>query len=349
MLNLANIANSIGNSADASTRDIRQLINGFQLSQAIYVAAALGVADQLAPGPRGIAELASITASHPDALYRLLRTLAAAGLFREDSDRIFSLAPLGQALRSKVADSCHAWARYAAGPPAWQAWGHLLHSVQTGESAFSRAHGMDVWRYRAANAADGAVFDAAMRESSDGLSEAVLCAYNFSHFRHVIDVGGGDGTLIARLVARHASIKGTLFDRPNVVASANDTFARAGVTARCQAVAGDFFAAVPRGGDAHILKFILHNWPDESAVAILNSCRRALAHDSRLIVIERTLAGPNEGTETKFADLNMLVHPGGRERTRKEFDRLLAKAGFRLIAVKPLNGEIALIESAPTE
>jgi hypothetical protein len=331
--------------AGANSRSVlRQMIDGFRLSQAIYVAVELGIADQLSRGPRSIADLACLTGARREALHRLLRALAAVGIFHEDEGQLFSLTPLAIGLCNGAPGSQRDWARYSVGPPAWQAWGRLLESVRSGESAFQRAHGMDVWRFRLENPGDAALFDAAMNESSEEIAALVLRAYEFGGFRHVVDVGGGNGVFLARLVAANSQSAGTLVDQAHVIEGASHIFQSAGVGDRCRAIAGNFFEALPTGGDAHLLKFILHNWTDDDALAILRIIRKSIEPHGRLLIIERTLAPPNEGVESKFADLNMLVHPGGKERTLSQYAGLLKAARFRLNAAIPLSGELALIE-----
>jgi hypothetical protein len=322
-----------------------QLINGYQMSQAIYVVATLGIPDRLRDGPLACEELAHLTNSHAGALYRVLRALAAVEILHEEGDRRFALSALGQGLRTDVAGSRGAWAQFVARPPLWQAWGHLLQSVRAGSNAFRQVHGMDVWEFRARHPEEGAIFDHAMREGSVRLARSILTACDFGRFSHIVDVGGGDGALLAHLLARHPQVRGTLFDRPHVIARAGAVLQEAGVDNRCEVIAGSFFETVPHGGDAYVLKFILHDWEDDPAIAILRACRRSMDRGAKLLIVERLLARPNEGAESKFSDLNMLVNAGGRERSRNEFEELLATAGYDLMTLAPVIGEIAVLEA----
>jgi len=326
---------------------LMRLVNGYQVSQAIAVAAELGLADLLADGPRTADELAASAGAHPGALYRLLRALAAVGVFREASGRSFALTPMAECLRAAAADSVGPWARLVARPYLRRAWDGLEHSIRTGRNAFSHVHGTDVWSYRRAHDAEGAVFDGAMAGISRRVAVAVAAAYDFGGLARIVDVGGGDGTLLARIMVVHGDARGVLFDRPAVVARAAAVLAAAGVADRCDVVGGDFFAALPQGADAYILKAILHDWPDAPAVAILRRCREAMRPGARLLVIERLVGPPNEGAEAKFSDLNMLVVPGGRERTGAEFATLLADAGFAACRVIPTGTRMSVIEAAP--
>ena len=334
--------------ADHDIQRLIQLINGFQTAQAIHVAVTLGVPDLLRSGALACDKLASATGSHPGSLYRLLRALAAIGIMRESEDRRFALTPLGGALVSDAESSRNAWAKFVAGPPLWAAWGQLLHSVRTGETGFRRVHGRDVWNFRADNPEDSALFDLAMRENTRGIVRELLLAYDFTQFGHIVDVGGGNGTLIAGILAACRQATGTLLDLAHVVAGAGDVLEQAGVRRRCKVLAGSFFDSVPAGGDVYVLKSILHDWDDPEAQDILHSCRRAMPADARLLVVERTLAPPNEGAEVKFSDLNMLVNAGGRERTSEEFTALLAGAGFELRTTTRLPSSRFIIEAIPS-
>jgi hypothetical protein len=311
------------------------LINGFQITQAIRIASTLRVADHLNEGARSAGELATLTKSHPDALYRLLRALAAVGVFREDEGRKFTLTPMGNCLRTDSATPIGAWAEVVGSPYYWQAWGHLLHAVQTGENAFHDLNGKDVWQFRAEHADYGATFDRAMTQLSRGSAEAVIGAYDFSLFRHIVDVGGGQGLMLAAILRAHPHMRGTLFDQPNVVTRARVVLVERGLIDRCNIVGGSFFEKVPEGADAYLMRVVIHDWEDDEAIAILRVCRRAMPETAKLLLIERLVAPPNEVPAAKFSDLNMLVLPGGRERTREEFSDLFAKSGFELTRVFP--------------
>jgi ubiquinone/menaquinone biosynthesis C-methylase UbiE len=321
-----------------------RLLNGYRVTQAIHVAATLGIADLLKDGPRFADDLAAATGSHPGALYRVLRALAAVGVFREEADRRFSLAPMGRCLCSDAERPVGPYAAFVGRPHHWQAWGDLLHSTLTGENAFRHVHGVGVWDYLANNPEEGAIFDRAMTGNSRGIAERIMSAYDFSPFGRVVDVAGGQGALLAAILAAHQTMSGILFDRPEVVARARPVLEAARVTERCEVVGGSFFEAVPEGGDAYLLKYILHDWDDAASFSILRACRRACGPNAKLLVMERVVAPPNEGTETKISDLNMLVSPGGKERTGKEFVALLASAGFRMERIVEVDARLSVIE-----
>lgn len=326
---------------------LTRLANGYQISQALHVAATLGIADLLADGPRTSDDLAAAVAAHPRTLYRLLRALASVGVFHEDEEGRFALTPLGDCLRSDAPEPVGGWAAFIGRPYMWEAWGNLQQSVKTGENAFRHTHGANVWDYRARHPDESAIFDRAMTANSRRNTEAVLAAYDFGRFGQVVDVGGGQGGLLAAILTRYPDARGILFDQPHVVARAERLLRDVGVLDRCEIVGGDFFAAVPEGGDAYVLRAILHDWEDAEATAILQTCRRAIPAAGRLLIVEWAVAPPNAGRDGKFGDLNMLVSPGGQERTRGEYAALFAAAGFHLTDVFETATGPSVIEGVP--
>lgn len=314
---------------------LRRLVNGYQVTQALHVAAVLGIADLLADGPQSSDQVAAATRSHPATVYRLMRALAGVGVFREEEDRHFSLTELGACLRSDAAEPVSGWAAFVGEPYQWQAWGALEHSVRTGENAFRHVHGVDSWSYRERHPELSASFDRAMTSLSRQVATAVLDAFDFGRFEHVVDVGGGTGAFLAALLVRYPTSTGVLLDQPHVVTGAGSILTASGVADRCQVVGGSFFDSVPAGGDAYILKAILHDWEDAPCIQILQACRRAMAKGTALLAIERELGRPNQDPDPKFSDLNMLVGPMGQERTPAEYAALFAAAGFHLTGVTP--------------
>lgn len=332
---------------DGHAHQLLRLINGFQVSQAIHVVVALGIPDLLAETRRSSSELAALAGCNADALYRVMRALAAAGIFTEAEGGSFALTPLGNGLRSDASGSRHAWVTFALGPLHWAAWGEMMHTVRTGENAFRHAHGQDIWAFRAAHPGQGALFDRAMRERSVGLAHMLSRCYDFRGFSRIADVGGGDGSLLATLLPECPAVAGVLLDLPHVVASAAGVLQQAGVSDRSEIVAGNFFIGVPTGADAYLLKHILHDWDDTQALIILRNCHRAMGAGAKLLIIERLISPLNDGLEGKLSDLNMLVNAGGRERTRHEFAALLTEAGFAVTAVVSLGANHNLLEAMP--
>jgi hypothetical protein len=326
---------------------LARLLAGHQVSQAIHVAATLGIADLLRDGGRTSDELAEATGAHRDALYRLLRALASVGVVHEEEGRRFSLTPLGEPLRSDVPGSLHGWAAFVGRPYFREAWSALEHSVRTGENAFKHVHGSGPWEYRATRPEESAIFDAAMASLTGRLIPSVLDAYDFGRFGTVVDVGGGNGALLAAVLGAHGDVRGILFDQPHVVAGAEELLRARGVLDRCEIVAGSFFESVPAGGDAYVLKHIVHDWEDAESIDILRVCRRAMGDAAVVLVLERELGPPNERPEAKLSDLNMLVAPGGRERTVEEYAALFDAAGLRFERAVPSASGHSVFEAAP--
>ena len=323
------------------------LITGYRISQAIHVVATLGIADLLRDGPCDSAALAAGTGAHPPTLYRLLRALAAVGVFREAPLGHFALAPMGDCLRSDAAEPVGPLAVQFGQPYHWQPWSYLLHAVRTGENAFRHVHGIDSWTYRAEHPEDRIAFDRAMTAITRRDAAAIVAAVDFRRFRRVVDVGGGQGRLLAAILSANDTARGVLFDLPEVVAHAADVLRDAGVAKRCEIVGGSFFETIPAGGDAYVLKSIIHDWGDAEAARILLGCRRAVGPEGRVLIVERMLAPPNEGAEGKLLDLQMLVGLDAKERTSEEFAALLDAAGFELVAAHAASHGLNVLESVP--
>jgi hypothetical protein len=333
---------------ESPTMELRRLVNGYQVTQAIHVAATLGIADLLAEGPRAADELAAATDAHAPSLHRVLRALASVGVLHEGDDGRFALTEVGDCLRSDSPEPVGGWAAYVGLPSTFSAWSRLLHTVRTGENAFRAVHGTDVWDYRARHPDDGAIFDRAMTDITRRANRHLLDVYDFSGFGSVVDVGGGHGALVAALLAAHPGMRGAVFDLPHVVADAGPALEAAGVAERCEVVGGSFFDdALPAGADVYLLKAILHDWEDDDAVRILRACRKAIPPHGVLVIVERELGAANESPDAKFSDLNMMVGPGGRERTRDEFAALLAAGGFELRRTMPSAIAVSVFEGRP--
>jgi SAM-dependent methyltransferase len=312
-----------------------RLVTGFWVSRALYIAATLGIADLLQDEPKAIGELAQATGSHAPSLYRVLRTLASVGVFAEDAPGRFALTPLGATLQSAGPGSLRAWVSVQLGAEHYQAWGEALHSVHTGEIAFEHVFGMGVWPYRAQHREHATLFDEAMANLTGLYQAAVVSSYVFAQFDTIVDVGGGDGGLLIAILTANPRVQGVLFDLPHVAAKAERRIAAAGLAGRCRVVAGDAFAAVPEGGDAYLLSRVIHDWDDARAIALLQSCHRAMGAAGRLLLIEGIVPAGNAPDLSKLFDLNMLVLAGGRERTAAEYQAVLAAAGFALVHVIP--------------
>jgi hypothetical protein len=321
---------------------MRAMVNGYQVSHALSVAAWLGLSDLLADGPRTSAELAEAAGVHEPTLRRLLRALGTVGVYERQDDGRFALTELGATLRTDDPGSVAGWARLISRPSYVQAWAALADSVRTGENAFPLVHGTSIWEYRASRPLEQAVFDRAMTSLAGQVADAVAGAYDFGRFGTVVDVGGGRGHQLAAILARHLGVRGVLFDQPGTVAAVEPG-------ERMSLVGGDFFTAVPEGGDAYLLKAVLHDWPDEECVAILRSCRRAMAAGGVVLIVEQLLDLAPDPVRTAFSDLNMLVAPGGRERELAEYGSLLTAAGFTLGRAVPTGTDVFVIEALPVQ
>jgi hypothetical protein len=327
--------------------DLRRLIVGYRLSQALHVAAKLGVADHLRNGPMGVDELARAVGAHPDSFYRLMRVLASEGVFAESEPRRFELTPLAMFLQSEVPGSLRVRAIYDCDEAHWQAWGDLMHSVATGEPAFDHAHGVPFFEYMKAHAAVACSFNTVMTDQNALAAQAVVEAYDFSGLGTLVDVGGGHGSLLAAILAAYPPLRGILYDQPHVVAGARPTLEAAGVADRCAIIGGDFFERVPAGGDAYLLKHILHNWDEPRCAAILRNGRAALPADGRLLVVETLIPPGNEPSYGKYLDLGMLVLLPGCERTEAQYGELLEATGFTLSRVIGTRSELSVLEAMP--
>ena len=330
------------NGIPSSIEFYKQMFGGAWITQGISVAAELGIADLLAQGSLTAEELASQTATHKGALYRVLRALASVGIFAEDSQGRFSLTPLADLLRSDVAYSQRSIATMM-GAEFHAAWGELLHSVRTGEPGFHKRFGARFFEYMQAHPERHDIYDSAMTGVHGGETEPMLDAFDFSAFRTVVDVGGGNGLLLASVLKRHPAVHGILYDLPAVADRARSTVSATGVSDRLRIERGNFFSGVPAGADAYVLRHIIHDWEDQDAIAILHECRKAMAPDGRVLVVEMVIPPANEPGFGKWLDLMMLL-VAGRERTKDEYRRLFSEAGLKMSRVIPTASEVSIIE-----
>jgi hypothetical protein len=323
------------------------LINGFWASQAVITFSFLGLPELMAGGRRTTPELARATGTHAPAVRRLLRALAALGVVEEVGPEEFALSPLGEGLLPDAPGSLAGWAALMGTPNIWQNWGQLADSIRTGKTGWELRLGTDAWTYRAQNPEEGKIFDRAMVSATSATTRGLADAFDFSRFRTIVDVGGGQGTLLGLILQRHPSVSGVLFDQPQVVEGAPELLGRLGVLDRCQVVAGSFFESVPAGGDAYLLKSVIHDWYEREATQILTVVRQAMRPGAVLLLVERVLEPAGLGASAKLGDLNMLVNPGGMERTEEEYARLFEVSGFRLDRVVAAPGLTSVLESAP--
>jgi hypothetical protein len=321
-------------------------ITGYWLSQMVFVAARLGVADVLARGPRTPAAIAKRVGADPVALRRVLRALASVGIFAETKDGRFRLTPTAATLRSDVPGSLRSFALMMVDDYNWEGWRELLWGVQTGGLPFDHVYGMPVFEYLRAHPEKDRMFSESMASISGPENAAVALAYDFSRFGTLVDVGGAHGHLLATILRRHRRLRGILYDQPQVVAgaAASGFITARAVADRCTVQGGDFFVEVPTGADAYLMKYIIHDWNDEQCAGILSRCRDAMAPGGRMLVVEHVIGRGNRPDWAKLLDINMMVLPGGQERTREEFRALFERAGLRLIRVHPTATGLAILE-----
>lgn len=318
----------------------------FVVPLAIRAAAELRIADHLA-APKTAAELARDTGTDAHALTRLMRCLVSKGIFAEPAPGRFALAPMAELLRAQHPLSLRD--AFPLVPADLQAWAHADHSLRTGTSAFAFRHGRGYWEHMRGDPETSGRVDASVESSNRLVIRMFERLYEWDAIARIVDVGGGNGSFLAGLLARHPRMHGILFDQEHVVRDAARVLERAGVAARCEVVAGSFFDAIPTGADAYLLKTILHDWRDEEAMAILRGVRAAIPPAGRLLVIEALLAPGNEYDIGKLLDVNSLVLAGGEDRTATRYDALFQATGFRLQRVLPTSNALALIEAVPTD
>lgn len=314
------------------------LIGGFWIARSIYLAAQLGVADVFDDQPKTVAQLASATNTDPRSLYRLLRALSSVGIFTEGSDQSFELTPLGATLKSDSPGSMRYAAMAQIGDDHSLGWGNGLHSLKTGEIAFDAATGMSVWDYYGQHPEAGKVFSQSMTSMGTAIAQAVVASYDFSGFNTIVDVGGAQGSLISTIVQANPHLNGILFDLPEIIANVQ-------VDQKIQPVAGNFFESVPTGGDAYLMRWIIHDWDDEKSSVILKNCHQAIPEHGKLLLVESIIPPGNEPSPAKFIDVIMLLMTGGRERTEEEYRSLLRSNGFELTRVIPTPSLLSIIEA----
>lgn len=323
-----------------------QILMGAFTSQAVYVAAKLGIADLVKDNPRSADELAAATGANPNALYRLLRALASIGVFTETEAKTFALTPLAEPLLSERPGSMRNMAIWIGEEAHWRVYGEMLHSVRTGKTAWSRVHGEEVFPYLfQTNRELGEIFNRAMTSFSSSVAPAISQAYDMSGVRQLVDIAGGHGLLLSAFLKANPNLKGVLFDLPEVIEGATALLENEGVAERVETATGDFFQSVPAGADAYMMKHIIHDWDDDRSIAILKNIHSAMSDGGKVLIVEMVVKEGNEPDFSKIMDLEMLVSPGGVERTAEEYRRLLAKAGFRLTRIVPTASPYSIVEA----
>jgi hypothetical protein len=315
------------------------------VAKSVYVAAKLGLADQLASGPTSAAELAGVVHAHAPSLHRLMRTLASIGILTEQTEQRFALTELGATLRTGAPGSARSSVLIAASPWAQSGWDNMLYSVQTGKTGFEKAHGVSFFDYLAQHPEDASLFSELMVGLHSQEPPAVAAAYDFSDFKTIVDVGGATGNMLATILASHTGPRGILFDRPHVVQDAPALLEARGVSDRITIEPGDFFEGVPAGADAYILSHVLHDWNDDQCLSILGHVRKSMNSSGRLLIVEMVIPPGDAPHPGKMLDMAMLVQMGGQERTSEEYELLLSRGGFSLAQVIPTKSAASILEA----
>jgi O-methyltransferase domain len=323
------------------------MILGKWVSSAISAAAHFGIADHLESGPKSVKELASLTKTQDRPLYRLLRANASVGVFSELEDGRFAQTPLSEPLRTNARPCVRHMAMMLTDDWHIRCWEQLPWCVETGKPASYKLHGTGMFDWMAQHPDRTGNFNQAMTDLSSGDAAAVVQSYDFSRFEHIVDVAGGHGALLAAILDQAPKLRGTLVEMPHVIEGAKKAGILERFSDRCALESGSFFESVPTGADAYIMKFIIHDWYDPECIKILGNCRKGIRPGGRLLVVDQVVPGRNEPGVSKLMDLEMLVLPGGMERTENEFRELFAASGFRLEGIITTPGIQCILEGVP--
>jgi SAM-dependent methyltransferase len=329
----------------AAAQHVFQLATGYIVSTALQIAVRLKIADRLAGGPRDVADLARETGTNEDALYRVLRLLASVGVFTGSNGRTFANTPAGAAMQSGAPGSLHDMLLWICDPFHMRVYADAMHSIETGQPAVEKTVGMPVFEYFPSQPHLSEVFNDAMTSFSAVVVGAALEVYDFGGIDTLVDVAGGHGQVLTALLQRYPAMQGVLADLDHVLAGARPRIRGLGLEARCRTEAIDFFQSVPAGGDAYIMKHIIHDWDDERAERILRNIRTAMKPGGRVILLESVLLPGDQPDFGKIIDLEMLLLPGGRERTEADFRSLFQRAGFELTRIVPTPSPLSVIEA----
>jgi len=325
---------------------VLQVGAGYLASISLNCAIQLNIADLLAAGPRPVSELAKATGSNEDALYRTLRALASVGVFTESAPRTFANTPPSEMLRSDVPGSLRDALAFWGDPFHFRVYAEFAHSVRTGQPCADKVLGMPIFDYFATDPQESETFNRAMISFSAVSVPAALEAYDFSGIGTLVDLAGGHGHVICAVLQKYPQMRGILADLEHVLAGAGPIIQKHGVADRCKTESCDFFKSVPAGGDAYLMKHIIHDWDDDRSLTILRNIATAMgSKKGKVILIEAVMPAGNEPHLIKFLDLEMLAMPGGRERSEAEYAALFGRTGFRLTRVLPTKSPMSVIEA----
>ena len=324
---------------------LMQMLFGGLVQQSISAAAKLGIADLVVEEPKSADELAAETGTHAASLYRVLRLLAAVGIFAETDGRRFILTPIAELLRSDAPNSMRDVAIMQGEAWNWRNYGELRHSIEIGETAQKKAHGLELFEFLAGNPKDEEMFSRAMVNLSSSVIPAIVEACDFSGLDRAVDIAGGHGFLLAAILEANPHLRGVLFDQPAVIDAAVEALRLRGIADRIEFVSGDFFDSVPSGADAYIMKHIIHDWNDDKSIKILQNIHSAMNKNGRVLIVEMVVPAGNVPSPSKVMDVQMLVATGGQERTEAEYKHLLESAGFNLTGIVPTLSPFSIIEA----
>jgi len=334
------------NQAPPAHINVLQLLGGAHVAGAVSCLAQLGIPDLVESGPKSAEVLAKEIGAQPQELYRLMRATACVGVLSEGADGKFSQTPMSAVLRSKANPSFRALAIMGGREWHGRGWSHLEHCVRTGKQATEKIYGMHAFEYMKQHPEEAQIFNDAMTEFSMVDGPAVAEAYDFSGIHSIVDVGGGHGLLLAIILQKNPNMKGTLYDVQHVVDGATNGPLKP-VMDRCALASGDMFSSVPAGADAYIMKHIIHDWPDDLCIKILKACRKGVNAGGKLLVVDHVIRPGNTFSPGKFLDLQMLIFPGGCERTEKQFRELFAAGGWQLTRIIPTVALDSIVEGIP--
>jgi len=333
-----------GTAPSPANIQLLQLAGAAWASRCLHVVAQLGVADHIGDAPQSTEALAKATGTRPDALYRVLRLLASLGVF-EWKNGAWSHSEASRFLRSDHPGSLRDYVRMLGLPIFWDAYEDMEYSLRTGQPAFAKRHEGGVFAYLAGHPEESRIFDAAMTSKSHRDITAVLPAYDFSQFGTIADIAGGHGHLLAAVLRKYPNARGVLFHLPPVLAGAPKMMDSYGVGDRVELVEGDFFAGIPVKADIYLLKHIIHDWYEDTNQKILRNIRANMPDDGKVLIIEAVVPEGNEPHFSKIIDLEMLISPGGIERTPSEFEKLLSDSGFKMTRIIPTQGMMSIVEA----
>ena len=314
------------------------------VARTVYAAAKLGLADQLAAGPKSAAQLAGSMHVHAPSLHRLMRALASLGILTERPEQRFAITELGEALKTGAPGSARSSVIFSGSPSSQSGWENVVYSIETGKPGFEKAQGVAFFDYLAHHPEDASLFSEMMVGIHSQEPAAVAAAYDFSVFNTIVYVGGASGNMLAAVLSHHAGPRGILFDRPHVVTDAPTLLKAKGMSDRVTIEPGDFFKNVPTGADAYILSHIIHDWDEDQCLTILGNVRKAMDPASRLLLVEMVLPLGDTPHPGKMLDMTMLVSMGGQERTEVEYGTLLSKASFQLTRVVSTSSTASIVE-----